>query len=118
MGWADKQLKKHKMRKQIDQVLNEPIYREERRKWEEQAVLQALLKFVFIGLIWLEMNFRCKRNGLIKFLEFVKGQLAEIDGDDEFFNDSNKYYKENYNLDVFNYLGLELVKKGECNETH
>lgn len=118
MGWADKELQKHRMRKQIDQVLNSPEYREERRKWEEQAVLQALLKFVFIGLIWLEMNFRCKRNGLIKFLEFVKGTMADIDGDEEFFKDSNDYYIENYNLDVMEYLGMALVKKGEKHETH
>jgi ABC-type phosphate/phosphonate transport system permease subunit len=118
MGWADRELKKHRMRKQIDQVLNEPEYREERRKWEEQAVLQALLKFVFIGLVWLEMNFRCKRNGLIKFLEFVKGTMADIEGDDEFFNAANKYYVEKYNLDVMEYLGMALVKKGENHETH
>lgn len=115
MGWADKELKKHRMRKEIDQILNEPKYKEERRKWEEQAVLQALLKFVFLGLIWLEMNFHCKRNGLVKFLEFVKGQLAEIEGDDEFFIASNKYYIENYGLDVVKYLGLELQKKNDDN---
>lgn len=113
MGWADQQLKKHRMHKQIDEALNSPKYKEERRKWEEQAVLQALLKFVFIGLIWLEMNFRCKRNGLVKFLEFVKGTMADINDDQDFFLDSNKYYIEKYNLDVMDYLGMALVKKSE-----
>jgi hypothetical protein len=68
---------------------------------------------VFIGLIWLEMNFRCKRNGLVKFLEFVKGTMADIEGDEDFFRDSNKYYVEKYNLDVMEYLGLALVKEVE-----
>ena len=113
MGWADKALEKHKMHKLLEQVLNSPEYREERRKWEEQAVLQALLRFTFICLEYLESKFRCKKNGFIKFLDFVKWTMKDLEEDEEYFDHCNGYYKENYDLDVMEYLGLGLVKKNE-----
>lgn len=114
MGWREKQLEKHRMHKLLEQVIKSPEYREERRKWEEQAVLQALLRFTFIGLVYMETNFHCKKNGFIKFLDFLKGTIDDIGNEDEdYFIASNKYYKENFNLDVAEYLGLGIEKNLE-----
>lgn len=118
MGWADKQLKKYRMHKQIDEALNSPKYKAERRKWEEQAVLQALLKFIFLGLLYLEENFHCKKNGFLKFIDFVKVTMKRIGDhdDEEFFVASNKWFIEKYDLDVMEHMGLEIVKKGATDE--
>ena len=117
MGWADKELAKHRMRKQVDQVLHAPEYRKERQKWEEQAILNALMDFTFIGMAYLEDNFRCKKNGLQNFLDYIIVTMKRmgVHNDLSFFNDSNKYYIEHYNIDVLDQLGLALVKKGEKN---
>lgn len=113
MNWAKKELEKHKIHKMVQQAMNSPEYKEARRQDMIQATLRAFIRFSFITLIYLEMNFRCKRKGFVKFLEFAKKLVDDIGNDEEFIDDSNKYFKENYNLDVMEYLGLKLERHNE-----
>ena len=84
MGWADKAHKKIQAEKMAKELMNSQVYREARRKDKEEATLHALGMFTFIGMLWLEMNFGCKRKGLLRFLEFVMGTVADFKKDPEY----------------------------------
>lgn len=114
MSWATKQHEKNKLHKMIQQAMNSPEYKAARNHDMQQATLRAITRFTFIGLLYLEMNFHCKRKAFIKFIDFVKTTIEEIGDDIEFIDDSNKYYKEKYELDVMNYLGAQLER--DCAE--
>lgn len=118
MGWADRAHKKIKTQKLAESIINSPKYQEARKKDMEQSTLKALVCFAFIGLLYLELNFRCKKNGLVKFLEFVKANVADIGNDEEFLKCSNEYFKKNYDLDAMKYLGMEFTEEGEDNEKY
>ena len=64
----------------------------------------------------MELNFRCGRKGLEKFLDFVKANVEEIGNDVEYIKASNEYYKNDFDLDVLKYMGMEF--EGEENEEH
>ena len=72
-----------------------------------------MASFTFIGLVYLEMNFRCKKNGFVKFIDFVRETVIDFKDDDKWLEDSNTYYKETYGLDVLDCLGLGMIKVGE-----
>ena len=102
MGWAEQQHKKRQQQKQ----------REKELEAERQSIIRALLRFTFIGMSYLESNFRCKKRGLLKFVDYVKWVMQRIGEhhDTEFFVASNKYFVEKYDIDVMEYLGLEFEK--------
>ena len=112
MTWAEKELQKHKMRKQVEEVLNSPEYKEAQRKMEEQAVLNALGRFCFIMCGFLETRHNYKKDGLKKFLKFVSVSIQETEDNSDFFAGYDKYYKEEFGLDVLAELGLGLDTEG------
>ena len=116
MSWLDKQHQKIRMQKMIDEAMRSEKYQAARKEDMKQAALRGLGQFCFIGLLWLEMNFRCGRKGMLKFLDFAKKTVIEIGDDVDFLKASNKYYKENYDIDVLGYLGMEFVEVED--ETH
>ena len=108
MSYWDK-VRKHEARRKItNEVLNAPEFKEYMRKHEEQAVLNALGRFTFMMCGFLETRHGYKAAGLKKFLEFVMVSLKETDGNEDFFVGYDKYYKEEYGLDVLAELGLGL----------
>ena len=116
MGWADKAHKKIKAEKMAMEIMNSPRYREARKQDMQQATMRALVTFVFIGLVYLEMTFRCKRKGLMKFLDFVRGVVIDFKDDDKWLEASNEYYKETYDIDVMDYFGMALERNDDRGE--
>ena len=98
------------MHKMIDDIMQTPKYQEARRIDNEQATLRALCRFCFMACEYLELKHGYKANGLQSFLKFAKLRVVEIGNDEDAFESDSKYYKENYNLDVMGFLGLEMVK--------
>ena len=103
-------LKRHEMHRMIDEIMQTPKYQEARRIDNEQATLRALCRFCFMACEYLELKHGYKTNGLQSFLKFAKLRVIEIGKDEDAFESDNKYYIENYNLDVMGFLGLEIAK--------
>ncbi|MBQ8662494.1 MAG: hypothetical protein IJ471_01415 [Eubacterium sp.] len=112
MSWADKQLKKHKIHKMVEQAMNTEKYKEARKIDQQQATLRALCRFCFLTCEYLELKHGYKKKGLQNFLKFAKARVVEIGEEESGFDDDEKYYLENYNFDVLGALGLE-IEKGE-----
>lgn len=108
MSWVDKAHRRNKVARDVDRVLKDKRFIEANNRREEQAVLQAMCWLAFIGCEYLEMKHRYKKNGLIKFLEFVRGRMEEIGEDEQYFKDVVEYYKDSYDLDVATTLGVKI----------
>lgn len=110
MSRLDKIHKKIKTEKMAMEIMNSPRYREARKHDMQEATMNALATFTFIGLVYLEMNFGCKQKGLAKFLEFVKGTVIDFRDDDKWLEASDGYFKETYGMNVLDTLGMEPRK--------
>lgn len=111
MTWAEKELQKHKMRKQVEGILNSPEYKETQKKMEEQATVNALARLCFIVCGYLETRHGYKINGLKKFLAFVLLNLSCTENNEMFFREYDSYYKDELGLDVLAELGLGLEEE-------
>lgn len=111
MTWAEKELQKHKMRKQVEEILNSPEHKEMQKKMEEQAKVNALAWFCFIACGYLETRHGYKNNGLKKFLAFARSSLNSAEDEELFFKEYDTYYKDEFGLDVLAEFGLELEEE-------
>ena len=114
MSWVSKAHKKHQVHKLVEQALNSKEYQDARKDDMQQSALRAFCRFCFVACEYLEMKHGYKEKGLHSFLAFAKGRIEEIGEDDKYFTDVAEYYKETYNLDVLEALGMRLkniVKK-------
>lgn len=50
MGWTDKELKKHKIRKLVEQAMRDPKYEEERKEMFYDYYVRSLNTFLLISV--------------------------------------------------------------------
>ncbi len=110
MGSLNKIRKRYEAEKMAKQVMASPKFKEAMKEQEERAVLNALARFAFMMCGFLETRHGYKKDGLKKFLAFVMVNLQCTDDNEDFFLDYDKYYKDEYGLDVLAELGLGLEK--------
>lgn len=53
MSWADKQLKKHKIHKMVENAMNDPRYQKEQKKQLDEATTKAFDSFMVISVAYL-----------------------------------------------------------------
>lgn len=116
MGWREKELQKHKMRKMIEQIMNMPEYKEAKRKDEEQSVLRAMVNIAFITCVYLEMKYRCKKNGLENYLNFLKDIMEEVGIDEDWFVDADAHFRKEYNLNAYELLGVAIGEEDNARD--
>ena len=90
MSWADKQLRKHKLRKQIKEIMDSPEFQKERQKELDKHTAEAMNCFLLISVDYLYRNYHCKRKGVLKYLEFVLRQMHFAQKDEEYFQLMNE----------------------------
>lgn len=108
---TEKHLQKHKMRKMVEEVLKSPEYKKLEQEKEAEWVAKALARFAFIMCGYLETRHGYKKEGLKRFLSFLLLNLDCTADDENFFLEYEKYYKDEYDLDVLAALGMELEEK-------
>lgn len=106
MGYLDKMRQREAKRKMAQDVMNSPEFKEYMRQHDEQAVINALARFAFMMCEFLETRHGYKKQGMLKALKFVRGCLEYTEDNENFFVDNDKYYKEEYDLDVLAELGM------------
>lgn len=74
-----------------------------------------MTKFLYIGIEWMELNYGCKRQGLMRFLQFFIGRMREIGRDDdiEYFSEAENRLKELYGISVMDMMGIRVTEEGE-----
>lgn len=108
MSYFDKVRKKEASKKLAREVMNTPEFKKEIQKMRESAVMEALARFTFMMCGFLETRHGYKTDGLQKFLSFVITELKCTEDDENFFIEYDKYYREEYGLDVLGKFGLGI----------
>ena len=117
MSKLDKIHRKLQAEKLAKEFVHSKIYKQAMDEMETQAVLAAYARIGYFAAEYLELNFHCKRDGILKLLNFLHTRMTEVGEDETYFKDVKKYYLDNYNLDVEQELGIEITGyKGEVEE--
>lgn len=113
MSWAEKELAKHRARKQIEDILKSPEFKRMQQEEDTKAVLNALGRFAFIMCGYLETRHGYKKAGLKRFLSYLYKCMQCTEDDENFFLEYDKYFKEEMGLEVLKELGLEIMDDHE-----
>ena len=108
MGMMPKKVERRlEIERQVREIMNSPSYKEKMKEYRREDILHGLVKLSFITCEYLEMTHRCKKAGLIKYLNFVRERVSELPNDHEYFVDANKYYLDEIGIDVLKMFGLQ-----------
>lgn len=110
MGWREKSLKRHKAEQMAKEIISSKKYQEARKADMEQAALDAYCRFCLVACDYLQMNFNCKRNGIMKFLKCASDVIQYTTGDDKYFEDMNTVMIDECGVDVMAELGVRVKK--------
>lgn len=110
MSWVDKQHQKQKIHSLVEQAMKDPRFQEAKRKKIEQATKEAFDSFLLISADYLHRYHRCKKNGLLKYIQFVVEQIETIKTDPEYFKLLNEALADE--------TGLNILKNEMKEESH
>jgi uncharacterized membrane-anchored protein len=111
MGWREKELQKYQARKLALAAMNTREYQETRKKEEEEIAVNTYVRFCLVACDYLQINFRCKRKGIIKFLKYAASIMKYISyEDDKYFVDMNQVMIDECGVDVLAELGARVKK--------
>lgn len=108
MGWADKELKKHKIRKLVDQAMKDPKYEEERKKMFYDYYVMSFNTFLLISVDFMHRKLGFGQKRIMKFLEFALSQMQFVQEDEDYFRLMNEELEKEVGVNV-----LGEMTKGE-----
>lgn len=85
MSWLDKAHKKAEIDRQVQKVIHDPKFKNIINRERDIAYNQALDCFLLIAVDYLFRTFRCKKKGIINFVDFFCQQLDYAQHDVEYF---------------------------------
>lgn len=104
MGWAEKELKRAKLKKKIDEVMKSPEY----KKREQEQNLRVFLIYCIISVDYLYRQEKYGTKRIKRFLDFVKQQMKYVSEDDEYdFKLLNDELEKETGVNVMGYMGFE-----------
>ena len=106
MGWTDKELKKHKIRKLVEQAMRDPKYEEERKEMFYDYYLMSFNAFLLISVDFMHRKLGFGQKRIMKFLEFALNQMQFVQEDEDYFKLLNQELEKEVGINV---LG-ELMK--------
>lgn len=95
---------KHKLRKQIKEIMDSPEFQKERQKELDKHTAEAMNCFLLISVDYLYRNYHCKRKGVLKYLEFVLHQMHFAQKDEEYFQLMNEELEREVGVNVLGTL--------------
>lgn len=108
MSWQDKALQKHRMEKQVEEIMKSPEYKALEQKRNDEILSRSIATLAFIACEFLENNHGYKKAGLTKFLKYVNDCMECSAKQEDFFTVYDKHYKETMQLDVLAEFGLKI----------
>ena len=103
MSWAEKELKKAKLKKKIDEVMKSPEYKQR----ENEQNLGVCLTYCIISVDYLFRHENYGQKRVKRFLDFVKQQMKYVADDDEYnFRELNDELEKDTGVNVMAYMGF------------
>ena len=108
MGWTDKELKKHKIRKLVEQAMKDPKYEEERKEMFCDYYVMSFNTFLLISVDFMHRKLGFGQKRIMKFLEFALAQMQFVQEDEDYFRLMNEEPEKEVGVNV-----LGEMTKGE-----
>ena len=109
MSWVDKQHKKNKVHNLVEQAMKDPRFHEAQKRHIEDATREAFDSFLLISADYLHRYHRCGKNALLKYIDFVVGQMQFVQTDPEYFRLLNEALADETGVDILD----NVVKEGK-----
>lgn len=109
MSWADKALKKHRVEKMTEKVLNDSRFRKQQEEQLNEVLNEALNRFLIISVDYMIRHLGFGRKRVMKFLGFVVEQMEYAKENDDYFISMNESIRDENGIDV---LRNKIVEKG------
>ena len=113
MSWTDKALKRAKAEKMAKEIMSSKRYQDAKKKDMEQAGINAYCRFILISCDYLQMNFNCKRRGIMKWLRYASEVLLYTLEDENYYEDMNNVMIDECYVDVLKEIGFMIGKRKE-----
>jgi len=108
LSWTDKAHKKAEIDKQVQKVIRDPRFKQIINRERDIAYNQALDSFLLISVDYLFRTFRCKKKGILNFVDFFCQQLDYAQQDVEYFKLLNEELEHDTGVNV---LGERAEKR-------
>lgn len=118
MGYYDRVRKKQQIEKIAMKALQDPRMQEFKRATEHEAYNRAIDAFLLISVDYMFRNFRCKKEGIIKYVSFFVEQMNYAKEDPNFFELLNEELKKDTGVDVLGNRVAESKKYEKKEEDH
>ena len=115
MGWADKELKKHKIRKLVEQAIKDPKYDAERKEMFYDYYLMSFNAFLLISVDFMHRKLGFGQKRIMKFLEFALEQLDFTHEDEDYFKLLNQELEKEVGINVLGELAKGEKHDGKTN---
>ena len=118
MGYYDRVRKKQQIEQIAMKAMQDPRMKEYKRTVEDEAYNRALDAFLLISVDYMFRNFRCKKDGIIKYVSFFVDQMNYAKKDPNFFELLNEELKRDTGVDVLGNRLEKSKKYAEKEENH
>ena len=103
MSWTDKQLRKARLHKEIDEAMKSPEF----KKRQQEHDLRVFLIYCLISVDYLARHEGYGEKRVKRFLDFVKEQMKYLADDDEYdFKLLNDALADETGVNVMEYMGF------------
>jgi len=110
VSWQTKQHKKNQIHALVEQAMKDPRFAEAEKKKIEDATKEAFDSFLLISVDYIHRNFRCEKNGILKYIQFVVKQMRFAETDPDYFRLLNEALADE--------TGLNILKNEMKEESH
>lgn len=100
MSWADKQLKKHRIHKMVEEAMNDPRYQEAQKKQLDETIEQAFDNFMVISVAYLHDKQKFGQKRLLDFVDYVVEQMRFVEEYPDYFVTMNEELAKETGVDV------------------
>ena len=102
ISWADKEIKKNKSHKLLEQAMKDPMFRETQKKREDEYIGKAFDSFILISIDYMYRNLCMGKTDILKYIDFIVEQMHFAEEDDVYFKLLNEALSDEIGIDILN----------------
>ena len=113
MGYYERFQKKQQLKQIAEKAMKDPRFKKVLEDTEEMAYNRAMDAFLLISVKYLFRNFRCRKNGILKFAHFFVEEMNQAKKDEKYFENLNNEIEKATGVNV---LGNSTEEKKKYQE--
>ena len=114
MSWADKQLKKHKIHKMVDDAMKDPRYLAAQKKELDEVTKKTFDSFLIISVAFLHDRLGFGKKRLLDFIDYAVEQMHFVEELPDYFETMNEAIRDETGVDVLENCVADRKVKGKA----